>query len=277
MQHPDESVSYLIVHADDIGSCRASLEALEILAQHKKITSCSVQMSGPLVIEAVRLIAQLGLDAGVHITLNSEVEGLRCASLSKAHSLHDPEGYMWATREALLKHAQTADVCEEITEQLRLAEELGLSVSHVDTHMGAHFLRQEWLEWVIQSSKTRGLAPMLLRPGPCCDEVCESMGLDSEMVKKVASSAEDQGFMLLDSLKTHSVGEDWMKEVLTYIESLGPGIHQLIVHPKVPDQGAQTKSMAEFVMLTDGCLERLVQKRGIKLISWKDLQGWLRC
>ena len=68
----------LILHADDIGMCHATLPAMRELAESGSLSSASVMVPCPWFPEVARYCrANPTLDMGVHLTLTSEWPGYR--------------------------------------------------------------------------------------------------------------------------------------------------------------------------------------------------------
>lgn len=269
----------LIVHLDDLGSCQEFTEALTILRD--KVTSCSVQMCAPFAQEAIPVIKSLGIDVGVHITLNSEMDdpAHRFASLTNAKSLHDSDGFMWKTRQETLAHAKDAEVFAEIDAQIDAALDAGLPITHVDTHMGTHMLKTSWLCHVIDKCERHGRRPLLMRLGRCFRKISDHIGIDMLVIGGLMLDAEREGHALLDSLKIDGFGENRSKDMLQYIENLPPGVHQLLVHPCKPSHSLAkklgprraAKRVEDFALLMSGAVQTIAEARGISLISWRDI------
>ena len=97
-------------------------------------TSATLMVPCPWAFEAVSQAA--GLDIGVHLTLTAEYPGYRWRSLTGGASLHDADGFMPATAEAVFANADITEVRAECRAQIDQALAWGVDVTHLDSHMG---------------------------------------------------------------------------------------------------------------------------------------------
>jgi len=133
----------VIIHVDDAGMSHDSDVGVEKSLDAGLATSFSVMMPCPWVPEIVHYIkAHPQVDAGLHLTLNSEWKDYRwgpVAGPAIVPGLVDDEGAMWATVEETAQHATPDEVEKEIRAQLARALRMGFHPTHLDTHMGTVF------------------------------------------------------------------------------------------------------------------------------------------
>ena len=138
----------VIINCDDIGSSHsanlASLEAME----KGVATSTTLMVPCPWAKEAVELFK--GKDVGVHVTLTAEYPTYRWRSLTGAASLHDADGCMPATIEAVWAKADLEDVARECRAQIDQALAWGVDVTHLDSHMGTLQLEPRYFDLYLQ-------------------------------------------------------------------------------------------------------------------------------
>src|SRR4051812_9972151 len=134
---PDDRV--VVVHADDIGMCQATLPAVDELMGFGLVTSASAMVPCPWFPEVSRWHRRNPeFDLGVHLTLTSEWERYRWGPISTRSGesgLLDDEGYFHRATPALRRLARREAVGVEMRCQVDRAERLGLAPSHVDSHM----------------------------------------------------------------------------------------------------------------------------------------------
>lgn len=123
-----------IINCDDLGSSHsanlAALEAVErgVATSATLMVPCSWAQEGAALFE--------GKDVGVHLTLTAEYPTYRWRSLTGAASLHDDDGWLPRTAEAVWSRADLADVRHECRAQIDQALAWGVDVTHIDSHMG---------------------------------------------------------------------------------------------------------------------------------------------
>src|SRR5689334_8557163 len=135
---PEDRV--VIIHADDIGMCEATLPALTELCDFGLVSSAAVMVPCPWFPAVAALCrAHPEIDMGVHLTVNSEWESYRWGPISTrdpATGLLDGDGYFHGWPPATLAQAQPAAVAAEMRAQVARAQAAGIEPTHVDSHMG---------------------------------------------------------------------------------------------------------------------------------------------
>lgn len=129
----------LIINADDFGLCASVNRAIIDTYLAGNLTSTTLMVAMPGTAEAVALSQQHpGLGIGLHFTLT---EG---RPLSSAPSLVDEKGFFFK-RGTLIKRALSgkinpADIAAEFKAQLNRAREMGIRLTHFDSHQHLHML-----------------------------------------------------------------------------------------------------------------------------------------
>lgn len=129
---PDDKL--LIVNCDDLGSSASANRATEQVLKAGLATSATLMVPCPWAMDAVRRAPPGGI--GVHLTLTCEYPGYRWRSLTGAASLHDDQGFMPTTAEAVWARADLDEVRAECRAQIDQALGWSVDVSHLDAHMG---------------------------------------------------------------------------------------------------------------------------------------------
>ena len=129
---PDRTV---IVQADDIGMCQATVSALPELLDGGLVTSLSLMAPCPWFAAAADWCRRHPeMESGLHVTLNSEWEFYRWRACTGA--VADADGFMPRTLEELTGLDASAALTEARAQMERL-QSAGLTCTHVDAHMFA--------------------------------------------------------------------------------------------------------------------------------------------
>lgn len=259
---PAEEIQ-LLVRADDMGVAQA-INAACIEAYRSGIArSVEVIVPGAWFLDAVQMLReQPELDVGVHLCLTSEWDRCKWRPLTLAPSLVDANGYFRPmTRQRadfppdtgfLDARPALAEVEAELRAQIELARRHLPRLSHVSAHMGA------------------------------ATATPELRALTARLAAEYGLGAETTGLKPLDwrSANTPAERERTLVELL---ESLTPGRWLLVEHPAFDtpelrafghqgyeDVAAHRSAVTQA--FTSQRVRAVIQKRGIKLISYADLK-----
>lgn len=130
----------LVLHEDDVGMCHGANSAFLELCRLGTCSSGAVMVPCPWFPElAEAAVADLSLDVGVHLTLNSEKRHYKWRPLtapSKASGLVDDGGFFWPDVAATRRRAHPDAIEAELRAQVDAALAAGIDVTHLDAHMG---------------------------------------------------------------------------------------------------------------------------------------------
>ncbi|MBL8170141.1 MAG: ChbG/HpnK family deacetylase [Acidobacteria bacterium] len=277
---PNDKV--LMVHADDIGMSHsvnvASIEAFK----KGMVTSGSIMVPCPWFPEIADYARQHPeLDLGLHLTLTSEWKYLRwrpVASPDKVKGLLDPDGFMWRSERDTAKNASPQEIETEIRAQIERALQFGIKPTHLDTHMGTLYTRQDFFDVYTKLGKEYGIPVMVMRPTPEAIQYAKLSGIPigEDALKKIA----DDGFAMLDYLNTGVPGKTPAERKEAYkkfLRSMKPGVTMLIVHLGMNDPelkattGSWEQRYGDFLAFTDPEIEALIKELGIKLTTWREM------
>jgi predicted glycoside hydrolase/deacetylase ChbG (UPF0249 family) len=135
---PDDRL--VILHADDLGLCAGSNQAFLELSDAGMVQCGSIMAPAPAAHAGLAHFAQRpDLDVGVHLTLTSEWPTLRWGPLTHPApaSLVDAAGLLWPSVQEMRAALWLEDVARELRAQIAWVQAAGVSISHLDTHMGA--------------------------------------------------------------------------------------------------------------------------------------------
>lgn len=280
----DKSDKLLIIHADDVGMCHAENMATFLGFQNGVVSSCSLMMPCPWILEAVEFFKENpSYDHGIHSTLTSEWQLYRWGpvnSKSEVPTLLDEQGYLHREAKDAAK-AFRGEVEKELRAQVKRALQLGLHPSHLDTHMGPVFFRPDLLETYVKVALDNGLIPMLIKPGDNALEVAKQTGImiSEDLVDAILKSRTP----MLDNFIGLTFGADlqerikWFRSVLKDIK---PGtVTQIIVHLGLPEEEiraiipSHVDRYLDYQLVTSKEARQIVEESGFTLVGWKDLRG----
>ncbi|UTW63891.1 polysaccharide deacetylase family protein [bacterium SCSIO 12741] len=139
----------IILHVDDAGMSYDSNEGTKKAIKDGASTSCSVMMPCPWAPGFINWLKEnQDVDAGLHLTLNSEWDNYRwgpVAGKSAVPTLCDDMGYLWPSTGQAIQNGNPEEVKIEIRAQLQKAREMGFEPSHIDAHMGTIFAREDFM------------------------------------------------------------------------------------------------------------------------------------
>lgn len=287
----------IIMHVDDVGmSYDSNIGAIKAV-EEGVATSMSVMMPCAWVPGFVHYLKNHPqIDAGLHLTLTSEWKDYRWGPLAgkpAVPNLVDTEGAMWSSVEETAKHASADEIEKEIRSQLERARAMGFEPTHMDSHMGTLFARQDYLERYFKvgiENKIPVMFPgghdtMILRDG--------AAGLTLEQAQKIGKMLWNAGLPVLDDL--HNISYGWSMENVKkpsdkdlqayktkkYIESfkdLQAGVTMVIMHCTSPTEvfdqisSSGTTRKGDMLAMIDPTLKKYIQDNGIILTTWRELK-----
>ncbi len=273
----------LIIHADDAGMCHSVNMSTVAAMESGVVTSASILVPCPWFPEIAEYAStHPDADFGIHLTLTSEWEHYRWGPVlprSEVPGLVDAQGYLWKDTPDVADHITAEDAEKELRAQIQRALEFGVKPTHIDTHMGSVYSRTDLFEVYVRLAREFSLPLMVVRPSP---ELLERFGVAPEAFPdSFAEMMESLGFPLLDSLLAldYSQVDDPEGAYTEMIESLGPGVTQLIIHCGVED--AELKAVGDmarerdtdYKLFTSDQIRKLIDVLGISLIGWRELES----
>jgi hypothetical protein len=268
----------IILHVDDAGMSHESNVGVEQAIYGGVATSTSVMMPCPWVPEFKKFLDKHpNTDAGLHLTLTSEWDNYRWGPLAgkaAVPGLTDKQGCLWPSVEAVYFKATGDEVEKEIRAQLDRALSIGFVPTHMDSHMGTLFSKDDFMERYIKvgiekqipvmfpggddlffraEAKTATIAG-LKKQGKYTEGMTIPEPAVLNKVKEIGATIWKAGLPVLDDL--HNSSYDWqmpdiekktdneIRKFYTdhYIESIGrfsPGLTMVIMHCTQPSPSFQ--------------------------------------
>jgi hopanoid biosynthesis associated protein HpnK len=277
--------SRLIVHGDDFGLSEAVNEGIVDAHRRGILTSTSLMANGAAFEHAVTLAKRCPtLDVGVHLTLTEERPVALQAALPELvdeSGRFPPHLLRLAALHARGKIPLDA-VRVELDAQIRRAREAGLPISHLDGHQHVHVL-PGIASIVAELARAHGIAAVrypvervrgyMLRRFRGLRRLAEQLALGAagrrSPLRRLKRSDEFAGFYFGGRLTEPNL--------LTLLTALPAGrTVELMCHPGNPDAGGRYDHWryswpAERDALVSGEVRSLLDRRGVRLISYRDL------
>jgi predicted glycoside hydrolase/deacetylase ChbG (UPF0249 family) len=281
----DQHDRVVIIHADDIGMCQATVTAYADLIESGSISSGAVMVPCPWFLQTAEYCRQNPeADMGIHLTLTSEWITYRWGPISTrdpATGLLDDEGFFHHRVHQVHKHAQPQAIHDELNTQLMRAKGAGIGVTHIDNHMGS-LAHTELLSIYAKLAQDHHLPSAIPAGGP---ENWQALGRDPEMATNAARYVRDKidarTFMPIDHIISLRVDQplERMAQAKAAFDSLQPGLTHLAIHPALdtPELRAVTphqwqSRVGDYEVFRSDELQAYIKKLGIQVIGYKPLQ-----
>jgi predicted glycoside hydrolase/deacetylase ChbG (UPF0249 family) len=258
---------YLIVRADDIGFTHSANKAC-IDSYIKGIArSVEIMVPTPWFEEAVTMLNEHPeYDVGIHLTLTSEWSNLKWRPLTNAPSITDDNGYfhpfVWKNdvegATFLLENDwKIEEIAAELRAQIELAKSKLPHLSHYTGHMGF-----------------AGADPKIQE---VVEKLADEYGINID-TRSYGVKRPPKGFG-----GSTTTADEKIKNFIEMLEELTPGIWMFVDHPGYDTdelRGVGHVGYEHVASDRDGVTKaftspevmEVIKKRGIKLISYKDLK-----
>jgi predicted glycoside hydrolase/deacetylase ChbG (UPF0249 family) len=271
----------VVVHADDIGMCHATLPAIDELMAFGLVSSASAMVPCPWFLEAAswhRRNPQY--DLGIHLTLTSEWQRYRWGPLScrdEESGLLDGQGFLHAATADVRRHAKGEAVRAEMRRQIDAGVHSGIDPTHVDNHMMVAMC-DELLEIYLQVGRERGVPAFMTRDHGSSPEA-------REWYRRRACEWEGRGQPIFDHCRVVTRKgdvEDHPDFVADVFDRLPPGLTCVLLHPAIDTPeirsitGDWRGRVADFEAFRRPSLRDHLRDLGIYLISYRPIRDAMR-
>ena len=282
-----ETDRLVILHADDIGMCHATLTAFDDLWHAGGISSGAVMVPCswfPAVAAYCR--ENPDVDMGVHATLNCEWDACRWGAVSTcdpASGLLDENGYLHHNPEITTDKASSQTVAAELAAQVSLALNNGIDISHIDSHMGT-ILHPKFIQTYLDQALSRRVPAMQPRVTAVGAKDLGATDESLTLLAPILEQIQTRGMPLIDGIMMMPLHQpEGQLEIAKYMLSNLPiGITHFIFHPAVdtpelralcPDWPSRVANYHTFM---DPEIRRFIKDEGIQVIGYKHLREWMR-
>lgn len=271
----------LLVRADDLGNAQSTNEACVRAYREGVVRSVEIIVPGQWTPDAVRLIAAApGIDVGLHLCLTSEWEGSKWRPLTAAPSLVDEFGYFPASRGQPKGSPRRTGFIDSGYDPREVEAELRAQVDSLKQHLAS--------AGVPAKAFSHFSAHMGVADGPPdLRAITERLAKEHGMwaLEKGLKSINDAKFLAAHAPTAAAKfreAETREAAVLEILEKLPPGDWMWITHPALDtpeihgfshpgNADVAVSRAADFRCVTSEKVKAVIQRRGIQLISYRDL------
>ena len=278
-----EGARVLMIHADDAGMSHASNLGIIATLEAGTVTSASIMMPCSWVPGFVDYMRENpGVDAGIHLTFTSEWKPYRWAPVAgrgAVPGLVDDSGYMHSNVRGVVENATPDEVETEIRAQIALAEQMGIEITHLDSHMGTLYSRPAIFERYVKVAIEKQI-PLLIGAASGSPDPSESAIY--QLLKPYLERIWEAGLPVLDVIDTSSY--DWknvdtrQEQFIETIRNLKPGVTWFNVHPTMPTDEGKALSrnreilFSDYHVLISPEVKQAIEEEGIILTTWRELK-----
>jgi predicted glycoside hydrolase/deacetylase ChbG (UPF0249 family) len=255
----------LIIRGDDMGFSHSGNEALVKCYKEGIERSIEVIVPSPWFPEAVKMLQENpGVDVGVHLAITSEWDNVKWRPVTACPSLTNADGYFYPMIQANENYPGQSisenkwniqDIEKEFRAQIELALKKIPRVSHISGHMGCTRLNED----------VRALTAKLAK------EYKIDIDLDALGVKSIWWDGAHKTFE--EKLATFKTMLGKLEAGNTYMFLEHPGIDgpelQAIHHIGYENVSSDRQGVTS--LWTSAEIRKLISKKNIELISYKDL------
>lgn len=272
----------VLLHANDAGMCPETSAAVAQLLQSSPVRSASAMAPCPWFANfAAWRRSQADADVGLQLTLNSEHASYRWQPLTFGEAgahLRDADGFLWRTPIQTMVNATTEDVEDELTAQIERARNLGLSPTHLTTHLGALVTRPDFIETYLRLARQHWIPAVVVELTPEHIARFEAQGVP--MPDDVIDLLADYPLPKVDDLKMVPDGESFEVKkaaLLAMLTELPPGITQIAFRPAV-ESDALPQVTADWQqrvwdaqLMQDADVAAAISDGNIAVTDWREL------
>jgi chitin disaccharide deacetylase len=277
----------LIIHADDIGLAHSKNSATMKAMTEGLVNSASIQMPCPWSTEIGEMNKEHeNLDIGIHLTLTNEWFNYKwrpVSSQDEVSSLIGDNGFMYADCATVAEKASPEEVEKELRAQIEAALQIGLDVTHLDSHMGCIFSGRP--EFMVSYLK---LAEEFKVPAMVNPQMWEQLVMAN---KQLFADVDLDRVPVIDNIETASPSdyddkgmEQYYTEVL---QNLPAGVTALLIHTAYDNEEMRAITVRhdhwhapwrqdDFDFFMSDKARKLIEENDIKLVTWREIREVVR-
>jgi chitin disaccharide deacetylase len=280
----------VVVHADDVGMCEATVSAYRDLMSGAAISAASTMVPCPWFPAVAQWCREhpAQADMGVHLTLNSEWESYRWSPLLGAAvpSLRDASGFLLKWPEHIHRTAERSDVDMELQAQVEYARAHGIDVTHVDSHIYT-LKHPSFIDSYLDISHRYRVPNGVTRGTDTELESLRAQGLDVDRYYARVAEAEADGLLSFDAWEALPLdGDDGGEKARLdgaqrVLDRLPEGLSCLVFHPAMDTPelraiaGDWPGRVADYKLLRSTSWRRALETSGVRVIGMRPVRDAL--
>jgi len=274
-------LTLLIVNADDFGLAAGVNQGVAEAFDRGIVRSASLLAGGGFAEDAARIARERpGLGVGVHLALTQVQPVLAAAKLSGllAGGQLMPAGPRHLLPRLLTGKIQKAEIIGEYSAQVEKVMDLGVKITHLDSHQHLNLLpvvREAFVEVARKYSIRRMRMPRLAGPSRSGREWIKAMVIDAARIASPSTFVEMVHPRHFWGLACS--GDLTRSRLLKIIAGLQPGTHELMTHPAAFDQSMREAYQwdyhweDELAALCDPAVLELIKAKAVQLGNFSQL------
>ncbi|WPR74940.1 polysaccharide deacetylase family protein [Algoriphagus sp. NG3] len=276
-----KNTKLLIIHGDDVGVAHSQTQATFDAMKLGLVNSTSMMIPTGWSAEVGEMAKEMpDADIGIHITLTNEWLNYNWgpeAGKTAVPGLANEKGHMYPDCGQVTANASPEEVEKEIRAQIKAANQMGITPTHLDSHMGCIFYgRPEYLASYLKIAQELQIPAMINQQ--MIDNIIKPNTALFSGINVDNYPVVDQLFMAYPA-DYQSGMEDYYTNTLN---NLGTGLNVILIHLAYDDEEmkAVTKGhdtyhapwrQADYDFFTSDKARALLEQNKVQLVTWREI------
>ena len=267
----------LIIHADDLGVTHSENAASISALEKGSVNSASIMVPCPWFPEmAAYARTHPEKDFGLHLTLTSEWKFYKWGPVTPSRNvpgLVNKNGFFYSSVDSVIQNASSAEVEEEIRNQVKRAKQFGVNPTHLDAHMYAIHHNLGFLKAYLKVGHEFNIPVFVYRQ------------LESSLHIKLDSVVWRRD-VIIDTILTAEF-ENYKAGMTDFystgFKNLKPGITYLILHTAYDDDEMRAVTVEhegwgaawrqqDYNFFTSPLCAKLLKDNNIYVVTWREIR-----
>ena len=198
---------------------------------------------------------------------------------AKVPGLIDPEEKMWRDVPDVVTHASAGEVETEVRAQIDKVIAAGFTPSHIDTHMGTMYASLEYLRVFLKIAEEYKIPANAIDLSDSA--IAENFRKEGyPITTDVVELLNQYSLPRLDNFSSVPDGDSYENKKANFfvlINSLKPGLTEIIFHPSVEKKNLKTitgswqQRVWEAQLFSDPVVKKFFEDNGIIITTWREI------